>query len=63
MSMKNHGPIEMVGECTDKYEAKECEDGSLDIHIKVPKRFRNLWLIRLTDMTTTMEEIKEYEEE
>ena len=59
--MEDDSSIEMVGECTDKYETTEHEDGSLDIHIKVPKRFKDLWLVKLTELTTTMEEIKEYE--
>ncbi len=53
--------LSMVGECTDSYRSHKQPDGSRDIHIKVPRRFADLWLVKLDELTTTMEEIREYE--
>lgn len=51
----------MIQECTDVYEAKRQDDGSLHIEIKVPKRFADLWLIKLSRLRTNDREIQEYE--
>lgn len=51
----------MVQECTDRYEAKRADRGDLDIVIKVPRRFADLWLVKLSALTTTDSEIEEYE--
>jgi hypothetical protein len=53
----------MVGECTDLYEAVRQADGGVSIHISVPPRFADLWLMKLTQLTTTDAEIAEYEPE
>ena len=52
--------ISMVQECTDSYEVTNHDDGSIEIHIKIPKEFKILWKIRLSDMTTTVDELEEY---
>ena len=51
----------MVKECTDSYEVTDLSDGTAEIFIKVPKRFRDLWIVKLSDLKTTDDEIKEYE--
>ena len=51
----------MVGECTDSYQTRDRPDGGLEIVIQVPRRFRDLWLVKLTDLTVTDDEIAEYE--
>jgi len=51
----------MVQECTNLYEARRQADGSLDIHISVPRGFANLWLAKLSELRTTDAEITEYE--
>ena len=51
----------MVQECTNSYKAEGLPDGSLEISIKVPKRFADLWLVKLSKLTTTNKEINEYE--
>ena len=53
----------MVQECTDVYQVTEKPDGSAEIYIKVPKRFRDLWIVKLSDLITDDDEIKEYEPE
>ena len=51
--------INMIEECTERYHVKESDKGGVEISIKVPKRFENLWLIKLSDLTTTEKEIEE----
>jgi hypothetical protein len=55
-------PISMVQECVDEYLVNDKSDGSIDIVIKISKRFKNLWLIKLSELRTSEQEIKEYEE-
>lgn len=51
----------MVGECTDSYEAVRQADGSVLIQMSIPRRFADLWLVKLTGLTTTDAEIAAYE--
>ena len=51
----------MVQECTDHYEAQTQPDGSLQVNLRVPARYRDLWLARLSALRTTDAEIQEYE--
>jgi hypothetical protein len=55
--------IEMVGECTSSYQVIEQSYGGVEIVIKIPARFKNLWLVRLSGLRTTEQEIKEYEDD
>jgi hypothetical protein len=50
----------MVQECADQYSAQLQADGSLEIALRVPRRFADLWLTRLADLRTTDAEINEY---
>jgi hypothetical protein len=60
--MTNHAQqIEMVGECTSLYHAGDHGDSGIIITIEVPRRFADLWIVKLSDLRTTDEEIKEYE--
>jgi hypothetical protein len=52
--------IGMVQECVSRFEVKENEDGSTTITVEVPNKFTNLWLVRLSGMRTTLEEIELY---
>jgi hypothetical protein len=52
--------FEMVIECTDSYHAELLEDGRTKITIVIPKGFRWLWLSKLGELRTTMEEITHY---
>lgn len=51
----------MVEECTDSYRVLDQADGRTRIEMVVPRRFRDLWISRLSDLQTTDEEIAEYE--
>lgn len=55
------GEYSMVHECTDYYEARSQDDGSLRIEIRVPRRFADLWLVILTELTASDTEILYYD--
>ena len=52
--------ISMVQECVSRFEMKQNDDGNKTITLTVPKRFTDLWLVRLSEMRTTLEEIESY---
>ncbi len=49
--------ISMVQECTSTYVASEHPDGSLTITIEVPARFAELWLVKLSDLRATVDDV------
>jgi hypothetical protein len=55
--------ISMVQECTDSYEVIEQDEGGIRITIDIPVGFKTLWLVKLCELTTTMEEIEYYRKE
>jgi hypothetical protein len=58
MSRRDYG---MVQECVDAYDARRRPDGSLEVTIRIPRRFADLWLARLSDLRTTDAEIAAFE--
>lgn len=50
----------MVQECVDSYDVQD-NGTSTDIHIRVPKRFADLWLTKLSELETDDREIADYE--
>ena len=52
--------IRMVQECVSLYAVHEQEDGSINITIEIPKIFSNLWLVRLSELRTTKDEIESH---
>ena len=58
--MSSNERYSMVQECTDRYEAKRSDTGDLEISIRVPRRFADLWLVKLSGLRTTDSEIAEY---
>lgn len=58
--MSTEEKYSMVQECTDRYRAKRSEAGDLEISIQVPRRFADLWLVKLSALQTTDAEIAEY---
>jgi hypothetical protein len=58
--MANDKTFSMVQEACTSYEASERPDGSLEIRIVVPKRFANLWLVKLSELRGTLEEADEF---
>jgi hypothetical protein len=55
--------ISMVQECVDQYQVSKRKDEGIEISIIVPQRFKNLWMVRLSELTTTPEEIEYYEKD
>lgn len=53
--------ISMVQECVDSYHVNEKADGGVEIVMRIPKRFRELWLVRLSQMRTNEDELRQYE--
>jgi hypothetical protein len=50
----------LVQECTNKYFVENLDEKEVEIHIRIPKKFRSLWLSKLSDLRTTEQEINEY---
>lgn len=48
----------MVQECVDSYRVEETKEG-IRISISVPKRFADLWLLKLSQLRASEEEIAE----
>lgn len=53
--------VSMVQECVDSYDVKSHSDGKITITIEVPKRFADLWLVKLSELRASDVEISEYE--
>lgn len=56
----NEETFSLVQKCTNKYFVENLNEEELEIHIKIPKKFRSLWLSKLSDLRTTEKEIEEY---
>ena len=52
----------LVQECTNKYYVEDLNETEVEIHIRIPKKFRSLWLSKLSDLRTTEKEINEYKD-
>jgi hypothetical protein len=55
-----HEPVQMISECADSYNAIDLPDGRIQILINIPRRFRDLWLVKLNDLMASDEELHEY---
>lgn len=53
----------LVQECTNKYFVEIINEREAEIHIRIPKKFKTLWLIKLSDLRTTKKEIEEYKDD
>jgi hypothetical protein len=58
----NEETFSLVQECTNKYFVENLNEEEVEIHIRVPKKFRSLWLSKLSDLRTTEKEIEEYKD-
>ena len=58
----NEETFSLVQECTNKYFEENLNEEEVEIHIRVPKKFRSLWLNKLSDLRTTEKEIEEYKD-
>ena len=53
-------PVSMVEECCD-YQVEHRPDGGATIRIEVDPRFVTLWMVKLSELRTTLAEIEEHE--
>ena len=51
--------FKMVDECTNSYSVDEQSDGGVIITIKVPKRFSDLWIIKLSELEASEAELED----
>ena len=51
----------LIQECTDEYYLED-KDYKTKINILIPKKFKRLWIHKLSELKTTMKEIEEYEQ-
>ena len=47
----------MVQECVDSYRVDRDPEGGVQITIRAPKRFADLWVLKLSDLRATAEEL------
>jgi len=59
--MNKSEKISMLEECVNKYEVRDLNEKESEIIIRIPMKFHYLWLMKLTELTTTMREIEEWE--
>ena len=50
----------MIGELADKYHVEELPDGGAEIVIHVSPRFKDLWMVKLSELRATQAEIDEW---
>jgi hypothetical protein len=59
----NNKEYSFVGEIASSYEADEISNGKLQIRMIIPKRFKSLAMIKMSELKVTDKEIIEYEGE
>lgn len=52
----------LVQECSNTYSVEDLNDKEVEIRILLPKKFRSLWLSKLSALRTTAEEIADHAE-
>jgi len=50
-------PFNMLEEGTNSYETKNIDSKNFEIKINVPMKFKNIWLVKLNDLKTTLNEV------
>ena len=59
----NNELFSLVQECTNKYGIKEITENEIEICIRIPKKFKTLWLIKISELKTNQHEIDIYMDE
>lgn len=54
--------ISLVQECANKYAVEELNDNEVEIRIRIPRRFRTLWLVKLSELKTDRKETDEFKD-
>lgn len=52
----------LVQECTNKYLVRSLNENEIEICIRIPKKFKTLWLIKLSELKTNQDEIESYKD-
>jgi len=55
----NEETFSLIQECTNKYFIENISKEEVEIHIKIPKKFKSLWLIKLSELRASEKEIQE----
>ena len=55
---KRSEPFNMLEEGTDSYETKDVDSNTFEIKITVPAKFKNIWLVKLDELETSLEEVE-----
>jgi len=50
----------MVQECVSSYSVIDNLDGSIKITIDIPKKYKDLWMIKLSELVATDQELADY---
>ena len=50
----------LVEECTNNFFTEDLNENEVEIRIRIPKKFRSLWLIKISELETNLEEIEQY---
>ncbi len=58
----NEEIFSLVQECTNKYSVVDLNEAEAEIRIRIPKKFRTLWLIKISDLRTNEKEIEKYKD-
>ncbi|CCB89737.1 hypothetical protein [Simkania negevensis] len=61
--MSKKEKFKMVDECINYYKVGQIQGTEFEIIIKAPTKFRKIWLVKLNELTTCLEEIEDLEEE
>jgi hypothetical protein len=48
----------MLEEGADSYETKDVDPNTFEIKITVPAKFKNIWLVKLDELETSLEEVE-----
>lgn len=58
----NEETFSLIQECTNNYFIETINKEEVEIHIKVPKKFKSLWLIKISELRASEKEIEEHNE-
>lgn len=53
----------LIEECTNSYRINDLNENEVEIRIRIPKKFRSLWMFKLSDLYTSLQEIEELKDE
>ena len=60
---RNNRSYDVVGELTESYRVFDLADGGVLVLISVPREFRDIFLMKMTELTVTKEELEAFHTE